>query len=151
MLDKNLIKLSLASAADFFAIKHFFKQHKQSSASRNDLIYTVHYQTKLIGLARLIPIEDSVKPSYWLRGLFIETDFRQQRLASHLLNFITSDLNVRHDTFEILAFPHAHLNALYKRCDFQTIDINHLPISLQLTYQNALNQGKHWLCMAFIE
>lgn len=150
MFDRNLIKFSLASNADFFEIKHFLKQHKESSASRNDLIYTVRYQTKLIGLARLIPIENAIEPRYWLRGLFIETDFRQQRLATHLLNFMTSDLEVRYDRFEILAFPHAHLQQFYKQNGYNPIELNLLPISLQKTYQNALNQGKTWLCMAFL-
>lgn len=150
MFDRNLIKLSLASATDFFEIKHFLKQHKESSASRNDLIYTVHYQAKLIGLVRLVPIENTIKPEYWLRGLFIETDFRQQHLATHLLDFMTSDLKSRYDHFKILAFAYVHLKQFYEQNGFNSIGLNHLPLSLQNTYQNALNQGKTWLCMAFI-
>ncbi len=150
LFDRNLIKMSLASTTDFCEIKHFLKQHKESSASRNDLIYTVRYQTKLIGLARLVHIEDAIKPQYWLRGLFIKTDFRQQSLATLLLDFMTSDLKARHDNFEILAFPYAHLKQFYEQNGFNSIELNHLPESLQNTYQNALNQGKTWLCMACI-
>lgn len=149
LFDRNLIKLCLASTSDFFEIKHFLKQHKESNASRNDLIYTVRYQTKLIGLARLIPVKDAIKPQYWLRGLFIETDFRQQRLATNLLDVMTSDLIARHDNFEILAFPYVHLKQFYEQNGFNSIDLNQLPASLQKTYQNALNQGKTWLCMGF--
>ncbi len=150
LFDRNLIKLSLASATDFFEIKHFLKQNKESSANRNDLIYMVRYQTKLIGLVRLMYIENTQEPQYWLRGLFIETDFRQQRLATHLLDFMTSDLKVRHEDFEIFAFPFVHLQQFYKQNGYKTIEVTDLPISLQNTYQNALNQGKTWLCMAFI-
>jgi len=150
LFDRSLIKLSLASATDFFVIKHFLKQHKENSANRNDLIYMVRYQTKLIGLARLVQIEDVIKPQYWLRGLFIETDFRQQRLATHLLDFIACDLKNHHDHFEIFAFPFVHLQQFYKQNGYKTIEVTDLPISLQKTYRNALNQGKNWLCMAFI-
>lgn len=150
LLDTNLIKLTLAATTDFYEIKHFLKRHKENSASRNDLIYTVHYQTKLIGLARLIYIRDTVKPQYWLRGLFIEADFRQQGLATQLLDFMTTDLKTRHNNFTILAFPYRHLKQFYKQNGFNEIDLNHLPTSLQNSYQNALNQGKTWLSMAFI-
>ncbi len=150
LFDRKLIKISLASTPDFFEIKHFLKQHKESSASRNDLIYTVRYQKKLVGLARLIPIEDAIEPQYWLRGLYIEADFRQLRLATHLLDFIASDLKNRHDHFEIFAFPFVHLLQLYKQNDYKTVEITDLPINLQKTYQNALKQGKSWLCMALI-
>ncbi len=150
LFDRNLIKLSLASATDFFEIKHFLKQNKESSANRNDLVYIVRYQTKLIGLARLVHIENTQEPLYWLRGLFIETHFRQQRLATQLLDFMTSDLKTHHDHVEILAFPYVHLKQFYEQNRFNSIGPNHLPISLQKTYRNALNQGKTWLCMAFI-
>lgn len=141
--------MSLASTTDFYEIKHFLKQHKESSASRNDLIYTVRYQTKLIGLVRLLHIEGASQPQYWLRGLFIETEFRQQGLATHLLTLMDMDLQSRHDNFEILAFPYIHLKSFYEQNGFYSIQLKDLPVSLQNTYQNALNQGKTWLCMAF--
>ena len=149
LFDRNLIKLCLASTSDFFEIKHFLKQHKESSASRNDLIYTVRYQTKLIGLARLIPVRGAIKPRYWLRGLFLETDFRQQRLATHLLDFMTSDFLMIRQPPRSTLFPYVHLKQFYKQNGFNSIDLNQLPASLQKTYQNALNQGKTWLCMEF--
>lgn len=150
LFDRKLIKLSLASAMDFFEVKHFLKQHKESSANRNDLVYMVRYQTKLIGLARLVPIENTQEPQYWLRGLFIETHFRQHRLATHLMDFMTSDLKNQHDHFEIFAFPFGHLQQFYKQNGYKTIEVTDLPINLQKTYRNALNQGKNWLCMAFL-
>ncbi len=150
LFERNLIKLSLASATNFYEIKHFLKQHKESSANRNDLIYLVRYQAKLIGLVRLVQLEGAIKPQYWLRGLFIDSDFRQKRLATHLLDLMTSDLRTRHGHFEILAFPYVHLKQFYEQNGFNLIDLNQLPTSLQNNYKNALNHGKTWLCMASI-
>jgi N-acetylglutamate synthase-like GNAT family acetyltransferase len=151
LIDRNLIKISLAVAADFYEIKHFLKQQKESTASRNDLIYIVRDQKRLIGLVRLLEIEDSQTSQYWLRGLFIEPAYRQQRLASQLLDLMTADLKARHEPFAIWAFPYIHLNKFYGRNGFQSIDVNKLPTSLKTTYQNAIKQGKTWLCMAFID
>ncbi|WP_019555689.1 GNAT family N-acetyltransferase [Thiomicrorhabdus arctica] len=150
LFDRNLIKLSLATTADFFEIKHFLKQHKESRANRSDLIYIVRYHTRLIGLARLVQMRDTIESQYWLRGLFIETDFRQRRLATHLLDLMNSDLKSRHNKFEIFAFPYVHLKQFYEENSFHSIRLSDLPLSLQNTYRNALKQGENWLCMRFI-
>jgi N-acetylglutamate synthase-like GNAT family acetyltransferase len=150
LIDRNLIKISPADATDFYEIKHFLKRHKESSASRNDLIYIVRDQKSLIGLVRLLKIEDSQTSQYWLRGLFIEPAYRQKRLASQLLELMTVDLKARHEHFAIWAFPYSHLNKFYGRNGFQSTGMNTLPTSLKSTYQNAIKQRKTWLCMALI-
>jgi N-acetylglutamate synthase-like GNAT family acetyltransferase len=150
LIDQNLIKISLADATNFYEIKHFLKQHKESSASRNDLIYIVRDKKRLIGLVRLLEIEDSQTPQYWLRGLFIEPAYQQKRLASQLLELMAADLKARHEHFAIWAFPYIHLNKFYGRNGFQSTEVNKLPTNLKNTYQNAIKQRKTWLCMALI-
>ncbi len=179
-------QFGLASPTGFFEIKHFLKQHKENNAARNELIYTVHAQATLIGLVRLVPLlapelTSELEPSnipnsrleeassrndeYWLRGLFIAPDFRGQRLATKLLNWLQSDLKERFNTFDthagshgstplkplkVHAFPHEHLKSFYEHAGFISTDPNELPFTLKTRYQNAIKNRKNWLCMTLV-
>lgn len=151
--NQNLITMHYATEADLFEIKHFLKRHKQSSAQRDDSIYMVRHQKRLIGIARLVEIFHKCEiTQYWLRGLYIEASWRQQGLATQLIAFmdqhvIESKISSKCD-IEIVAFPLSHLESFYLRNGYQPLEPSKLSIILQERYQKALNQQKRWLCMS---
>jgi len=147
-IDDQQVSISLATEVDFFEIKNFLKRHKESSANRNDRNYIVRYENRLIGIAKLIIVSDNVTTEkYWLRGLYIDDSFRNLGLGSSLLKFIFQNLTEKHVRFEILAFPHLHLESFYMQNSYQPIDPTELPMNLQERYQKAKRQQKDWLCM----
>lgn len=144
--------MHLATAIDFFEIKHFLKRHKQSSANHLDKIYIVRQQNSLIGIAKLIIISDaSNTKQYWLRGLYIDENWRNQALASRLLTFINQNLALSGKPTEIFAFPFKHLDRFYLQNGYQHIAIEQLPKQLEERYKIATQQQKNWLCMAKAE
>lgn len=148
-INKQLVSITLAKDADFFEIKHFLKRHKQSSAKRNDRVYIVRYEKRLIGIAKLVPIVNtSSLRQYWLTGLYMEEIYRNLGLASQLLKFIYQDLSTEDALFEILAFPYHHLEQFYHQNGYQPIEPEELPKELQSRYLKAKEQQKNWLCMA---
>lgn len=146
-LDKNLVQHHLATESDHYEIKHFLKKNKQSSVSRDDRVYILRQQKKLIGIARLIPAHDSNIERYWLRGLFIDELWRNKGLASQLLNTIDQDLTSIGALVEIIAFPYQHLDSFYQFNGYHHIEPSLLREPLKTSYFNAKQQQKNWLCM----
>lgn len=144
-MQKNL-NFDIATNEQFYEIKHFLKKNQTYSANRSDKIYTVRHNNKLIGLARLLKVDDCVK-TFWLRGLFIETSLRKQGIASELLNYIRKQENQLAEITSIIAFAEPHLQAFYEKNQYPQIPVNQIPNSLQERFKNAQNQGKKWLCL----
>ncbi|GAB6070814.1 hypothetical protein JCM30760_19110 [Thiomicrorhabdus hydrogeniphila] len=136
---------SLATENEFYEIKHFLKRNKTYSANRDDLIYTVRSNNTLIATARLLKITDS-KNALWLRGLFVANEYRQLKVASHLLGFIKKDLQKNHNTNTLYAFCEAHLETFYLQNQYHNISPSDLPKTLHDRIQSAQQNGKNWLC-----
>ncbi|WP_029408078.1 GNAT family N-acetyltransferase [Thiomicrorhabdus sp. Milos-T2] len=143
---QNNLNFDIATNEQFYEIKHFLKQNQTYSANRSDKIYTVRNNHKLIGLARLLSLDDCVK-TFWLRGLFIESGSRNQGIASALLTYIRKNETQLAEITSIVAFAEPHLQAFYANNRYQEVSVNHIPNSLQDRFNNAQNQGKNWLCL----
>lgn len=153
---------ALAETDEFYPIKHFLKRHKTHGANRDDWIFTVKLintdnsasenSSPLIGIARLLPVEDSTT-TLWLRGLFIVPEHRHQGIATALLEFIHQQL-IEDKRFEsitkIAAFSETHLQLFYQQNHYQQLLAEQiekeLPPSLWLKFDNASRNNKNWLC-----
>ena len=140
------VNFSIASKDEFYEIKHFLKHHNTYSANRTDIIYTVRSDKKLIGLARLINIDDD-KNTLWLRGLFIDEAWRNKGIATSLLNYLYKKQIESSQTKSIVAFSERHLKKFYQQNNFTEVTIEQLPPSLKKRLENAYSQGKRWLCL----
>jgi N-acetylglutamate synthase-like GNAT family acetyltransferase len=140
------INIKIASSEEFYEVKHFLKKNQTYSASRGDIIYTVRVDKKLIGIARLLKIEDDLN-SLWLRGLFIEDSWRNQGIASQLLLAIYQSQKNTEKIKQIFAFAEFHLDDFYKKNTYKLLEPTQLPISLQTRFFNAKEQRKKWLCL----
>jgi len=138
-----MLTFSLANADTFFEVKHFLKQHKTYSANRDDVIYLARNHNKLIGTARLLKIQGAPQ-ALWLRGLFIDTEFRYQGIASQLLNHINKQ--ELHPSAQIFAFVEPHLQDFYLGNHYRLIDDSELPNKLQDRFMRAQQRNKKWLC-----
>lgn len=141
-----MFEYSIAKAEEFYEIKHFLKQQKTHSANRDDLIFCVRHERKLIGLARLLVVNNN-NDALWLRGLYISPDWRSKGIASTLLTKIENHLAKKGDVKRIIAFAETHLQLFYETNDYQNLDLTFLPESLALRYKQASAQGKNWLCL----
>lgn len=141
-----MLAFSQANAETFYEVKHFLKQHKTYSANRDDLIYIVRDDQKLIGTARLLGIEGATS-ALWLRGLFISPKFRHQGIASQLLSYIRQQ-QLKESTEKIFAFVEPHLHDFYIGNNYQLIDNAMLPEALQQRLNRAQQHNKKWLCFA---
>ncbi|QCU90685.1 GNAT family N-acetyltransferase [Thiomicrorhabdus sediminis] len=152
---------ALAEPDEFYQIRHFLKRHKTHGANRDDWIFTVKLihsdnnaseNKPLIGIARLLPVEDSIT-TLWLRGLFIAPEHRNQGIATALLEFIHQQL-VEDKHFEsitnIAAFSETHLQLFYQQNHYQQLLAEQiekeLPPSLWQKFDNASRNNKSWLC-----
>jgi len=140
------VNFSIASKDEFYEIKHFLKRHNTYSANRTDIIYTIRTENKLIGLARLITIDDD-NNTLWLRGLFIDEAWRHKGLATSLLNYLYKNQIEPLETKSIVAFAEPHLKQLYQKNNYAEVTMEHLPPSLKNRLENAYSQGKKWLCL----
>ena len=140
------VNFSIASKDEFYEIKHFLKRHNTYSANRTDIIYTVRSDKKLIGLARLINIDDC-NDALWLRGLFIDEAWRNKGLATSLLNYLYKNQIESLQTKSIVAFAEPHLRKFYQQNNYTEVTMEHLPPSLKNRLESAYAQGKKWLCL----
>jgi len=144
-ITSQTLAFSLASSSDFYEIKHFLKCNKTHSANRDDLIYIVRVNNTIIATARLLKI-NNYQNALWLRGLFVANEYRQRKIATHLLNFIQNDLAQNNSTKSIYAFCEQHLEKFYLGNQYQCISPSDLPSPLQQRIQSAQKNGKNWLC-----
>lgn len=140
------LNFTIASKDEFYEIKHFLKRHNTYSANRTDIIYTVRSDKKLVGLARLINIDDDSN-ALWLRGLFIDEAWRHKGLASSLLNYLYKNQIESLQTKSIVAFAEPHLRKFYQINNYTVVTVEQLPPSLKKRLENAYSQGKKWLCL----
>jgi len=150
LIKMNLLKydlsFSIANNEEFYEIKHFLKRNKTHSANRDDIIYLVRAGTSIIGLARLLKIDDQAG-ALWLRGLYIQDPWRNKGIASQLLLEILQSQQNQFKTKSLFAFAEPHLAPFYNHNKYEIIDKSALPQSLKQKYCNAQEQGKNWLCL----
>ncbi|BCN93927.1 hypothetical protein THMIRHAM_17120 [Thiomicrorhabdus immobilis] len=142
----NALTFEVASSEAFYEIKHFLKRNQTHSANRGDKIYIVRNHLKLIGVARLLPVEDS-PTTFWLRGLFVESAWRKQGIASQLLEHIANQEKSNREIKMIAAFAEPHLLKFYQRNHYTETAITNLPDSLKQRIEQAQSQGKTWRCL----
>jgi len=140
------LNIKIATIEEYYEVKHFLKKNQTYSANRGDIIYIVRVDKKLIGIARLLKIEDDLN-SLWLRGLFIEDIWRNQGIASQLLSSIYQSQKNTGKIKLIYAFAEYHLEHFYKQNSYKLFEPAQLPDSLQTRFLNAKKQGKKWLCL----
>ncbi|MEA1988755.1 MAG: GNAT family N-acetyltransferase [Pseudomonadota bacterium] len=140
------MNFAIASKDEFYEIKHFLKRHNTYSANRTDIIYTIRSGNKLIGLARLITVDDD-NNTLWLRGLFIDEAWRHKGLATSLLNYLHKNQIDSLQTTNIVAFAEPHLKKFYQQNSYTEVTMEQLPSSLKKRLENAYSQGKKWLCL----
>jgi len=140
------VNFSIASKDEFYEIKHFLKRHNTYHANRTDVIYTIRSENKLIGLARLITVDDDDN-TLWLRGLFIDEAWRNKGLATSLLNYLYNNQIKSLETKSIVAFAEPHLKQFYQQNNYTEVTMEQLPPSLKKRLENAYSQGKKWLCL----
>lgn len=136
------IRLVQAHHNDLLRLNHFLKVNGEQRASRGDLNFILEEDKAIIGCARLIPIDDD--DSYWLRGVFIIEERRQQGLGTELINLVHQQIDQQQTIF---AFPYQHLEHFYKRLGYELCNQEVLPSSLQQRYISAQRQNKTWLLM----
>jgi len=139
------LTFSLATADEFYEIKHFLKRNKIDSANRDDFIYIVRLKNTIIATARLLIIENS-QNALWLRGLFVANEYHHLKIASRLLTHIKSNLQKKHCYNTLYAFCECHLKPFYLSNQYQLIVPSHLPKALQERILKAQQNGKNWLC-----
>lgn len=143
----NKIHYSIAREDEFYEIKHFLKRNQTYPANRSDVIYLVRSGQSLIGLARLLKIEDSSQ-ALWLRGLFISEQWRGKKIATQLLSKIYESQLSNRNIKTIYAFAEQHLSDFYALNQYDLIAPETLPTSLKQKSINAKKQGKKWLCLS---
>lgn len=139
------LTFSLATADEFYEIKHFLKRNKIDSANRDDFIYIVRLNNTIIATARLLKIENS-QNALWLRGLFVANEYRHLKIASQLLNHIKINLQEKPSYNTLYAFCECHLKPFYLSNQYQLILPSYLPKALQKRILRAQQNGKNWLC-----
>lgn len=135
------IRLVQAHHNDLLRLNHFLKVNGEQRASRGDLNFILEEDKAIIGCARLIPIDSDI---YWLRGVFIIEERRQQGLGTYLINQVHQHIDRQQTVF---AFPYQHLEHFYKRLGYEFCDQKELPDELQQRYLSAQRQNKAWLLM----
>lgn len=145
-MEQQPLNFSLASKEEFYEIKHFLKRHNTYSANRSDIIYIARSGKRLIGLARLIAIDDC-NDALWLRGLFIDEAWRHKGLATSLLNFLYKNQIESLQIKSTIAFAEPHLKKFYQKNNYTEVTIDELPPSLKDRLESAYSQGKKWLCL----
>lgn len=128
----------------------FLKRFKQGKAAKGEHHFVIYLDSKLVGTARLIPLEsldNQQACQYWLRGVFIDPDYRHQGLASILVSELANWVKTQSTSADIFAFPLAHLLPLYAPLGYTDCSAETLPKPLQERWSRAQQQGKTWLCM----
>lgn len=112
-------------------LKHFHKRHRLSLPQQDDDVWLAEFNGQLIGVARLVPFDQA----WWLRGLFILPEYRQQGYAHQLIRTLRSDTDA-----VIYAFARPALHAFYQRLGFEAIPQMEITEALQnrlKTYQKS--------------
>lgn len=141
------LTFSIANSGEFYEIKHFLKRNNTYSANRDDTIFLVRSGKTLVGIARLLKVNDA-NDTLWLRGLFISEHWRGKGIATQLLLAVQQHLNKQSNIKTLYAFAEPHLELFYKHNQYKITDAEELPNTLKITYSNALHQGKKWLCLS---
>lgn len=145
----------------FYAIKHFLKQHKEASANRTDWISVLKTYPpttpNILGISRLMPVKISMNmpddleqnhqaafaqrtlpPVFWLRGVYVQPEYRQQSLGSQLITaqqaFVTNRFKTQ--SVYVYAFAQQALEGFYKKLNFQVIPSSDLPDTLALKFES---------------
>jgi N-acetylglutamate synthase-like GNAT family acetyltransferase len=105
--------------------KHFYKQFKLSRASDQEQSYFLLHDAQILGTARLEPIDQA----WWLRGLFIHPDYRQQGLGRKLVQHTLA----QHSPCFAFALP--HLDHFYASLGFQPILTDQLNEAILARFQ----------------
>jgi len=144
--DLQVKQLNELSQMEQFQLKHFCKQHKQSLPNQHDLGGVLFLNSKLIGWVRLIMIQPN--EHYWLRGLFIAPDYRQQGYAHGLMQQIPNLLQTGStQNISITLFALAHLEDFYRRLNYRPVDCQQIPETLKKHWVKAKNDGKNWILL----
>lgn len=124
-----------ADASHQARLKHFHKQNRLSQPLQNEAVWLAELDRRIIGVARLVPVDHletmEFGQAWWLRGLFIRPEHRQQGFGHHLIRALQTGTDGA-----LYAFALPHLDAFYHRLDFQPITADELPESLQTRLAN---------------
>ncbi len=129
---------------DLPRLNHFLKQHKESSANKGDCNFWLTYDNQIIACARLQATK--TQHCFWLRGVFVDDNYRKQGLGSEFINRLHQSLEKK---TLIIAFPYEHLHHFYSQLGYQDIEPEQLPKELFERFSKAQKQNKKWLCMSY--
>lgn len=138
----ELVGIRDFTAMQSYQLKHFCKQHKQALPKQDTQGEALFINTRLIGLVKLYPMPNDGQ--YWLRGLYIDPDFRHQGLARLLMNEVHSKLKA---DCQITLFSLQHLTEFYKSLGYQETTEQHLSVEIKELWQKSVADGKNWVLM----
>lgn len=132
-------QFKLADPKSWALIKRFHKQSKLSTPQQTDQVFYVLADERILGVARFVQYHQA----WWLRGLYIQTEHRQQGLATGLVEFALKTLNE-----PCYAFAQPNLTNFYQAINFELITPDNLPKELGMLYERYQTNKPHlqiWL------
>ncbi|WP_152833737.1 GNAT family N-acetyltransferase [Hydrogenovibrio sp. JE_KL2] len=128
-----------AEQNDFLLGNRFLKTHGQATAGRADKLFTVKINQNLVGAAWLRLIEND----YWLRSLFVLPEYRNQKLASKLLDFFHTSVQQQSNA-KITCLAKAELTEFYLKNGYTAIAFESLSNTWQKQFSPYLQQHPTW-------
>ena len=118
---------------NFRPVNKFYRSQKhKGSASGDEQIFVIYQGEDIVAAVRLVP-----HPNYfWLRGLYVKSELRGQRLGSLLLKQIHE-----HIALPIYCFPYEHLQGFYNRSGYQLLELQQLPEAMRDLYKRYSRKG----------
>lgn len=127
-----------ADSDNWGLVKRFHKQTKLRTPQQNDRVFLVLKAESIIGVARFVKQHQA----WWLRGLYIQPDYRQKHLATGLIKFALNSLAA-----PCYAFAQPGLTPFYQTLNFQPKQHTELPTELAELfelYQTSKPQLQIW-------
>ncbi|MBO1923717.1 GNAT family N-acetyltransferase [Thiomicrorhabdus sp. 6S3-12] len=133
-------------SALIYKLKHFLKQAQQKNWQQSDQVFLVVHQNSVIGYARIVPQENG---AFWLRGLYVDPQWRKQGVASALIRNAENALAAT-ESGQVICFALAHLEHFYRRLGYQPLDesqLQNIDPHLHTRFRQAQESGKSWLLL----
>ncbi|MBE0493590.1 MAG: GNAT family N-acetyltransferase [Thiomicrospira sp.] len=132
-------QFKLADTQSWGLIKRFHKQTKLSTPLQTDKVFYVLNNESLVGVARFVQHHQA----WWLRGLYIQPEYRQKHLATQLIEFAFKSLDA-----PCYAFAQPNLARFYQTLNFERNTPDSLPKELAVLYKRYQTNKPHlqiWL------
>lgn len=124
------ITVRLAQENDIDWVNQKYDEVKFQHSSTDDIIAIAELNDIAVGIGRLVPVDGT---NYELGGMYVFEGYRNQKIATHIINFLL-DRAPKKST--IFCIPFEHLSHFYQKFGFIKVnDFSIVPIKVASKYE----------------